>query len=131
MDKYFDKLEDDLNFFKKFKTAFDQTLTLIGLTPNKFTNEQFLKALQYLKNNPEVRFDYLVNVSAISSLIILVLGFFVEVDIDLWGELPALKILQMMPLDNWERYMDTLQQYPIAVKAATSGLVYIIGDIIS
>ena len=42
-----------------------------------------------------------------------------------------MKILQMMPVDNWDRYMDTLKEYPITVKAATSGSVYVIGDVIS
>ena len=78
-----------------------------------------------------MRLDYIVNVSAIVSLSILILGYFVEVDVDLWGKLPFMKILEMMPVDNWDRYMDTLKEYPIAVKAATSGSVYVIGDVIS
>ena len=78
-----------------------------------------------------MRLDYIVNVSAIVSLSILILGYFVQVDVDLWGQLPLVKILQMMPVDNWDRYMETLKAYPIAVKAATSGSVYVIGDVIS
>ena len=49
----------------------------------------------------------------------------------MWNQLPVIQILKMMPIDNWNRYMDTLGQYPIGVKALTSGTVYVIGDIIA
>ena len=53
------------------------------------------------------------------------------VDIDSWNNWSLAKILTQIPKDNWENYMDQLEQTPIMVKAITSGSVYVIGDIIS
>ena len=38
VDRYFERLEDDLDFIKNFKAQFDKGLNLIGFGPNQFTN---------------------------------------------------------------------------------------------
>jgi hypothetical protein len=37
-----------------------------------------------LQENPEVRIDYLVNVSSIVTVVLIALGVFVEVDVNMW-----------------------------------------------
>ena len=53
---------------------------------------------------------------------------FATVDVDHWEAWSLLKVLQRMPVDNFEHYQNALIAHPIYVKACTSGAVYMIGD---
>ena len=74
----------------------------------KFTEMQLLKVQALCEKNPEVTFDYLLNFSVLSGIVLLVASSVITVDMDHWDRWSLAKILTRIPKDNWDLYMDAL-----------------------
>lgn len=86
MDKLFQDVDDDLEWFKEIRLQLNEFLRSVGAVDLiEMTDKQFVKTLEAFQQNPNVRADYLVNFGAISVVVLAVLCNLITVDSAHWN----------------------------------------------
>jgi hypothetical protein len=86
MDKLFQDVDDDLQWFKEIRLQLNELLKIVGAVDLiEMTDKQFVKTLEAFQQNPSVRADYLVNLGAISVVVLAVLCNLITVDSAHWN----------------------------------------------
>lgn len=88
------------------------------------------KFLPWVKSQIEEdrEINFYVNIAFLAVIGITVLAATVGPTLDVARGWTAEEVLYRLPRDNWDSYLHVLREYPIPVKAATSGVVYALGD---